>query len=92
MRLLGLPQIAPSPTTIFGVDEVAGPIGGSGIAVYDFGLDVEATYQTADPSAILINDVHGSVRQLDAVKNQIDAFFQVNSQIINFCNGTCDPQ
>jgi hypothetical protein len=92
MRLLGLPQIAPSPSTIFGVDEVAGPIDGSGIAVYNFGIDVEATYEFADPSAIIVNGVHEGVRQLNAVKDQMDAFFQVNSQIINFCDGVCDPE
>ena len=92
MRLLGLPQIAPSPTPIFGVSEVAGPIDGSGIAVYDFGIDVEAAYGVADPALIPVNGVHETVRQLEAVHAQLDAFFEVDSQIINFCEGVCDPE
>jgi hypothetical protein len=92
MRLLGLSQITPSPTPIFGVPEVDGPIDDSGIAVYDFGFNVETQYGIADPALIPANEVHETVRQLEAVHQQMDAFFKPDGKIINFCNDICNPE
>lgn len=87
-RALGVPSVAPSPRAVFGVEDVEGPIEGSAIAIYDFGLDPVLDLEP-DPTRPG-NEVHDRLLQLDPAHAQI-AEFLGTGRIVNPCDGTCDP-
>lgn len=90
-RLLGIPELSPNPFPVFGLGTVEAPFSGSALALYDFGIDLVDAYAVADPGGE-DNEVHESVRLLEAALAQMDAFFQTDSVIINACQGICDPE
>lgn len=85
-RALGVPRVAGSAKEVFGLDEAAAPHEGSGLFVYDFGVD-PAFYESASP-AELGNPVHEAVRRSPEALRQLDEFF-ASGTIINPCEGTC---
>jgi hypothetical protein len=38
------------------------------------------------------NEVHGAVRTLAPAVRQANEFLRVDGQIVNFCDGKCDPE
>ena len=85
-RALGVPRVAGSAKEVFGIDEVEAPHAGSGLFVYDFGVDA-AFYETASPADVG-NPVHEAVRRSPEALHQLDEFF-ASGTIINPCEGTC---
>ncbi|MCS6898699.1 MAG: hypothetical protein NZX77_02875 [Polyangiaceae bacterium] len=73
-RLLGLPQITPTPSPVFGLTQVPSPVvGGSAFALYDFGISPEV-YR--DPvGAPKENPVHGDLRLRPDALEQMNRFF-----------------
>jgi hypothetical protein len=89
-RLLDLPLITPSPLSPFGLKTVTAPYDGSALSVYDFGIDVNAAYRDASPQPDG-NQVHDGLRNVEAAMKQMGHFFSTG-QILNACNGSCDPE
>jgi hypothetical protein len=90
-RLLGVPLLSPSPVGVFGLPSREGPITGSALALYDFGIDLIGAYAEASPSGD-DNEVHEGLRRLEAAQAQMDDFFRPDSVIRNACAGPCDPE
>jgi hypothetical protein len=80
-RLLGLPQITPTPSPVFGLPQVASPVvGGSAFALYDFGISPEV-YK--DPvGAPKENPVHNDLRLRPDALDQLDQFFREDARIV----------
>jgi hypothetical protein len=89
-RGLGATLLEPAPRAIPGIPSAEGPLSGRVIAEFDFGIEepLPGTYADFPPDE---NEVHGGVRALEASMDQIDAFFQPDGQVTNFCDGVCDP-
>jgi hypothetical protein len=81
-RLLGLPQITPTPSPVFGLPQTAGPvIGGSAFALYDFGVSPEV-YR--DPvGAPKENPVHNDLRLRPDALEQLDLFFREDRIVVS---------
>jgi hypothetical protein len=87
VRLLGIPQLTPSPYPAqYGVEQLAYPNDGSGWAVFDLGVD-DAFYEQAEPSKTG-NIVHEGVRRAPEAIAQIKAFI-ADGVIENPCDGAC---
>ncbi|WP_410964056.1 hypothetical protein, partial [Salmonella sp. SAL4448] len=71
-RLLGVPVITPSPLQPFGLETAPAPHLGSGLAIYDFGVDL-SVYAKAEP-ADQENPVHDTLRLQPAAIDQLDRF------------------
>lgn len=89
-RQLGMKVLTPAPTKVFGLQEITGPVDGSAVAIYDFGVDVAKTYAVATPPEIE-TDVHGTVRTLSSAQTQIRTFIETG-RIVHACVGVCDPE
>jgi hypothetical protein len=87
-RLLGVPVVTPSPATPFGLEPAAAPLDGSGLTLWDFGVD-HSVYDVADPSGVG-NVVHEGVRQEAAAIDQLRRFLD-SGRIEHTCDGVCDP-
>lgn len=82
-RTMGMPHLDTGIRPIFGLETVPGPVQGSAIVEYDFGL----------PPAPVGNlplrecgDPHGKVRKLPEFQQQLDLFLRTGT-IQNFCAG-----
>jgi hypothetical protein len=89
-RALGVPLLAPSPAEVYGLEKKAGPLSGSALSLFDFGVDLKAAYGSAKPAAEP-NPVHDTLRFQTSTLQQLNQFFQANSAIISPCAGACDP-
>jgi len=90
-RAAGIPLLDPSPRSIWGLDTVTGPVDDA-LTVVDFQLATEPGIECRIPTADEKNGVHEGVRHNPKIKLQLDAFFQPNGQIENFCDGPCNPE
>jgi len=88
-RLLNLNLLVPSPFELPGLQQDEGPISGSALALYDFGIDL-SVYDPAK-SNLPENRVHDAVRGLDAAVEQMVRFFN-EGIIYHTCDGPCDPE
>lgn len=79
-RLLGLPQITPTPAPVFGLEQKAGPVDGSAFALYDFGVSPEV-YREAKGAA-KENPVHNDLRLRPDALDQLDQFFRADGKIV----------
>lgn len=87
VRLLGIPQATPNPYPIYGVPTAAEPVAGSAIVLYDFGIDLHAQYDAAQPPPD-DNRVHEGLRQFVPALDQMGQFY--GSGVINdTCGGAC---
>ena len=82
------PQLAPVNRSVWGLAEEPGPITGSALVEFDFGL----------PPAPVTNvplregeDPHGKVKSLDVAQAQLDHFFRTG-EVRALCEGVCDPE
>ena len=93
VRSMGLPQVAPAAFQYFGIPALPAPLD-SAMVEADFGLGAPPV--TNVPPAE--NDVHGQMRGLPAIQQQIDRFLRTDGTIENFCTdpgggaGPCDPE
>jgi hypothetical protein len=86
-RLFGLPEISPNDYQAYLVAQAPGPIQGSALTLWDFGIDLQAAYVLAEPGTTA-NPVHDGVRAQPAALAQMDAFYQTTgAAIINPCDG-----
>ncbi|RME24558.1 MAG: hypothetical protein D6806_09405, partial [Deltaproteobacteria bacterium] len=88
-RALGIPLLEPSAAPVEGLARKSYPADGSGLVVFDLGA--EPPPQDARPAAG-DNGVHSRVRELPAAVRQIDAFLLPGGEIIQTCDGSCDPE
>ena len=86
-RSMGIPQLAPATSSIWGIPDQEGPL--SSALVY-FDIDAEPPPPGNQPAED-DNGTHGEQRYLDGSRLQINAFFQPGGLIENFCEGPCDP-
>ncbi|MEO6953290.1 MAG: hypothetical protein ABI321_15935 [Polyangia bacterium] len=86
-RQLGIPELAPNADAVYLVPQSNGPIQGSALTLWDFGVDLTAAYGVAKPPAHDDNPVHEGLRGQPTALAQMNAFFQSNGPIINPCDG-----
>jgi hypothetical protein len=89
-RALDAVHLAPAPRPIEAVPSAGGPLAGSAIVEFDFGVDPLPELE-ANP-AIDGNDAHEGVRKLRAAGDQIDAFLRPGGLVAHTCSGACDPE
>ena len=88
-RLLGLKVFAPSPLVPYGLETQSFPAT-SGLQIFDFKVgDADAYYRKAD-FPLVNTPVHESVRAQPSVLRQLTRFFD-DGQIVQTCDGVCDP-
>jgi len=89
-RTVGAKNLAPVNRSIFGIEEATGPLTGSAMTEFSFGLpDAPKTNTpTQGPEA---DDPHDKVRVLDAAYSQTNDFFRTG-KIVPSCTGSCDPE
>jgi hypothetical protein len=90
-REVGAPILAPSPVSVYGVDTIQGPVEGDAQVMFDFNLEVLPGVYNRLPTEEERNDVHETVRQLDAAHRQIKTFYETGV-IEHTCQGPCDPE
>lgn len=85
-RTMGMPHVDTGIRPIWGLETVPGPVQGSAIVEYDFGLPPEPVENLPQRAC---GDPHGKVRKLPEFQQQLDTFLRTGS-IENFCaNGIC---
>ena len=87
-RALGLPLLTPAPRPVFGLVGKAGPLAAA-LVEFDMG------YKPLDKLGIGAdggNPVHNGQRGLKASMNQVDQFLRPNGQVVQTCDGVCDPE
>lgn len=89
-RLLGLKQLQPNVPAVYGLEPVTGPTTESAEVLYDMGIDLRAVYEKAQPSP-QPNEVHEGARRILPALQQLGAFFGQRDELVNFCDGPCDP-
>jgi hypothetical protein len=91
-RTLGLPLLTPVNRAQPGLDEVAAPVvNGSALQDIDVG-SVEMPKTNASPTTPDNQIRAHSQWQTDAINRQVGEFLKAGGQIINVCDGACDPQ
>ena len=88
-RSAGLPELAPVPRELAGIEAKPGPIADSAMVEFDFGVeipDIPARPVTKE------NEVHEGVRRLPASIEQVDGFLRPDGVIEQTCSGACDPE
>ncbi|MEZ4380666.1 MAG: hypothetical protein R3A79_04935 [Nannocystaceae bacterium] len=93
IRAGGLDMLAPTAEQPYGVDTVDAPAPGSAAVAVDYNLAVlpgiNAELPPEPPSE---ENVHELVRRNAKIRDQIDAFWQPDGVLDNFCDGPCDPE
>ncbi|MDF1562158.1 MAG: hypothetical protein P1V51_03895 [Deltaproteobacteria bacterium] len=89
-RALGIPLMQPGPRSVVGLDEVTAPHAGSALVEFDFGVPapLPGTHATIPPEG---TSVHGDVRNSPEGQAQVDAFLSPGGEILQTCDGPCDP-
>lgn len=85
-RAVGAKNLQPTNREIFGVPGAAGPISGSAMVEFEFGLkETQVNLPTMDGE-----DPHDKVRVLDPAMKQTDEFFRTGI-VVQTCDGPCNP-
>jgi hypothetical protein len=90
-RTLDLPLLTPANRSIPGSREEAGPIDGSALVEFGFGL-AEPLPGTFSEFPAEVNGAHEGVRRSRAGQAQIDGFLRPDGVIAHTCDGPCDPE
>ncbi len=103
-RTMGIPGLKPLVYSVFGVEEVEGPIDGSALTQWN-PMDMkniqieekilpECGPYPPEGNTALINDncAHEAIRRLPALRKQLKEFFKSNGKIVQTCDGVCDPE
>ena len=91
-RALGVPALTPNARTSYGLETVASPTDGSALVYVDFDLDEVPGIFNVTPPEGAENEAHEGVRRTTANVRQLDTFFAADGQIVNYCDGPCDPE
>lgn len=86
-RTMGIPLLAPSPRTPFGL-EVTTEATDSAIVYFDFGDPAPPAGSTPPESE---NQAHEGVRRNARAQEQMDRFFRLDGRVEPTCDGPCDP-
>jgi len=92
-RTVHAKNLKPTNRTLFGIPDTDGPITGSTLVEFNFGL-VEVPKTNTPPTGALYpdsDDPHDKVRKLDAAYKQSDGFFRTGI-VTPSCVGTCNPE
>jgi len=87
-RAVGAKNLKPVNRSVWGVPEEDGPLTGSVMVEFDFGLPEAPKTNTPMREG---DDPHDEVRVLDAAYDQSNLFFRTG-EIKAFCMGPCDPE
>lgn len=90
-RSLDIPLLTPANRAIPGIREDAGPIAGSALVEFSFGIP-EPLPGTFSDFPAEGNGAHEGVRRSRAGQAQIDGFFRPDGVIAHTCDGPCDPE
>ena len=88
-RTLGAKNLRPVNREIFGIEDADGPLTGSTMVEYDFGLPA-VPLQNYPPDATESEDPHGKPRLLEPSYLQQDKWFR-EGVVAPFCDGPCNP-
>jgi hypothetical protein len=86
-RAIGARNLRPTNRAPFGIEEVDGPATGSGMIEFDFGLPAEPLENVPMSEG---QDPHGRLREIDAAFRTSAQFFRTG-ELVNLCDGACDP-
>jgi hypothetical protein len=87
VREMGIPLLDPPLLPVWNVPSEEGPLD-SAYVYYDTGAPPTAEGNDPDEED---NGAHGDQRHIDAAVEQLGAFWRPDGQVINFCDGPCDP-
>jgi hypothetical protein len=88
VRSLGIPQVDIPIQSYFGIPVATAPFDGSAMVESDFGVPPVPTTNIPPPD----NAVHGQMRALAPIQQQISQFLQPAGDIQQFCSGSmCNP-
>ncbi len=87
-RILGVPLLAPSPRTVWGLPNVEGPVPDA-LVEFDF---AKPALDVTGPAPDGGNPVHDAQRYLPASLEQIERFFRPGGKVEATCQGPCDPE
>jgi hypothetical protein len=85
-RSTGAKLVAPAVRPVFGVEEAEAPFVGSALLEMDFG------YEEPDPSTLVVGEIGPHNEPFSSTKGrQQIAQFLLNGEVIQPCDGACDP-
>ncbi len=88
-RTMGLPVIPSEIHEVWGVEEApASPFDGSAIQYWDLGAPA---VPEGNQCPLEDNDAHEGVRRTASAKAQMDDFWHPDGQVVDHCDGACDP-
>ncbi len=87
-RSAGLPLIDPPLDDLWGFEHRTPPYDGSGLMAYDLG---DPPVPAGDAPPAQEGSVHGRLRFEATHMAQLDAFLRPDGQVIDPCDGPCDP-
>ncbi len=87
VRTMGIPQLDPPLLELHDIRVEAGPVP-SAYVYYDFGAPDPGPGNHVREN----NIVHDDQRDLLATREQLNAFWQPDGMVINYCDGICDPE
>ncbi len=85
-RTMGIPLLAQNPREVWGLEQVEGPVS-SALVEFDFGLPPEPLGNEPMREG---DDPHGSLTEVLAATQIAIHYFQTG-EVMNFCDGVCDP-
>ena len=86
-RSLGAVNLMPTNRTIWGIDEVRGPVQGSAMVEHDFGLPPEPLTNVPMTDG---PDPHGALAGVPVAVQAVGHFLRTGEATV-FCDGVCDP-
>lgn len=86
-RSIGIPLLAPPVREVWGLETRQGPFVGSALVEYDFGLPPEPLVNLPMVEG---DDPHGALTGVPAAAQMATRYLQTG-EIVNDCEGPCDP-
>ena len=87
-RTAGIPVLTPAPWTPYGLETTPGPVD-SALVLYEIPPVERSQPGTRSPGDD--NAAHEGVRRSEAAVDQIGAFTAADGQVVQTCDGICDP-
>lgn len=88
-REVGAKNLAPVNRSVWGLEEATGPISGSAMVEFEFGLK-ESPKENIPPNDTFGPDPHDAIRATPEAMGQSDEFFRTGV-IKAYCEGPCNP-